>query len=107
VALAEVGDHGLEGLLPRLAALRIRKVRAEGRSVWLDCGCRKPHPCSSRCMIVFLEESAEAIVSANAYTGECRGIGDRFGQRAQGSGVRDPSVRPVLVVVLFVLAQGS
>ncbi|MEV7232125.1 transposase family protein [Polymorphospora sp. NPDC051019] len=29
-------DHGLEGLLPHLAALRIRSVRAEGRPVWLD-----------------------------------------------------------------------
>jgi len=57
-------------------------------------------------MIVFVEEAAEAIVSADAQTCECRGIGDRFGQRLQGSGVRDALVRPVVVVVAFVFAQG-
>jgi|tagenome__1003787_1003787.scaffolds.fasta_scaffold9989890_1 hypothetical protein len=58
-------------------------------------------------MIVFVEESAEVIVSANAKTGKRRGTGDRFGQRAQGSGVRHPSVRTMIFVVPFVLTQGS
>jgi len=57
-------------------------------------------------MIVFAEESAEAIVSADAQTGECRGIDERFGQRLKRSGVSDAPVRPVVVVVAFVLAQG-
>lgn len=57
-------------------------------------------------MIVFVEEAAEAIVSVDAQARACRGIGERFGQRLQGSGVRDAPVRPVVVVVTFVLAQG-
>ncbi len=57
-------------------------------------------------MIVFVEESAESIVSADAQAGECRGIGDRLGQRAQGSGVGDAPVRAMIVVVAFVLTQG-
>jgi len=32
-------------------------------------------------MIVFVDESAEAIVSADVQVRECRGIGDRVGQR--------------------------
>jgi hypothetical protein len=54
-------------------------------------------------VIVFVEEAAEAIVSADA---QPRGIGERFGQRLQGSGVGSAPVRPVVVVVVFVLAQG-
>ncbi len=46
-------------------------------------------------MIVFAEEAAEAVVAADAQTRECRGIGDRFGQRLQGSGILDAPVRPV------------
>lgn len=58
-------------------------------------------------MIVFVEEAAEAIVSADAQTRECRGIGKRFGQRLQGSRVSDAPVRTVIVVVAFVLPQGA
>jgi hypothetical protein len=38
-------------------------------------------------MIVFVEEAAEAIVSVDAQTRECRGIGERFGQGLQGPGL--------------------
>jgi hypothetical protein len=38
-------------------------------------------PRRSGSMIVFVEEAAEAIVSADAQTRECRGIGARFGRR--------------------------
>jgi len=57
-------------------------------------------------MIVFVEESAESVVSADAQTGEGYGFGDRLGQRAQWPGVRDAAVRPMLIMVMFVLAQG-
>jgi hypothetical protein len=57
-------------------------------------------------LLVFAEESGEAIVSADAQAGECRGIDERFGQRLKRSGVSDAAVRPVVVVVAFVLAQG-
>jgi hypothetical protein len=57
-------------------------------------------------VIVLVEEAPEAIVSADAQTRECRRIGEWFGQWLQGSGVADAPVRPVVVVVAFVLAQG-
>jgi hypothetical protein len=57
-------------------------------------------------MIVFVEEAADAIVSTDAQTRECRGVGKRFPQRLQGARVSDAAVRPVVVVVVFVLAQG-
>jgi len=41
-------------------------------------------------MIAFVEEAAEAVVSADAQPVGCREIGDRFGQRLQGSGPRAP-----------------
>ena len=53
-----------------------------------------------------MEEAAEPVVSADVQACERGGFGDRFGQRPQGSGVRDAPVGPVLVVVAFVLAQG-
>ena len=71
------------------------------------CGCRKCRQCWSGGMIVFVEESAESIVSADSQTCEGRGFGDRIGQRAQWSGDGDTSVRSVLIVVEFVLAQGG
>ena len=57
-------------------------------------------------MFVFVDESAESVVSMD--TEQCEGlrVGGRFGQRCAWSGVRDASVGPVLVVVAFVLAQG-
>jgi Ca2+-binding RTX toxin-like protein len=30
------------------------------------CGCRKPHPCCSGGVLVFMEEAAESVVSADA-----------------------------------------
>ena len=53
-----------------------------------------------------MEEAAEAIVSADAQTGERRRIDERFGQRLERSGVSDAPVRPVVVMVAFALAQG-
>jgi hypothetical protein len=50
-------------------------------------------------MIVFVEEAAEAIASADTQTGKSRGIGDRFGQRTQRPGVRDAPMRTMIVVV--------
>jgi len=70
------------------------------------CGCRKFCPHRSGGMIVFMEEAAEAIVSADAQTGERRRIDERFGQRLERSGVSDVPVRPVVVMVAFALAQG-
>jgi hypothetical protein len=58
-------------------------------------------------MIVSVEEAAEAIVSADAQARECRGIGERFGQGLQGSGVQDAPVRPAVVVVAFVEVGAS
>jgi hypothetical protein len=43
------------------------------------CGCRKPHPCSSRCMIVFVEESAETIGPVYAQACDRGRIRDRLG----------------------------
>jgi hypothetical protein len=57
-------------------------------------------------MIVFVEESAESIVSVDMQTREGRGIRDRLGQQAQWSGVGDAAMRAVLIVVVFVLAEG-
>ncbi|WP_413100013.1 hypothetical protein [Streptomyces sp. Inha503] len=33
------------------------------------CPCRKSHPCSSRCMLIFVEDAAEAIVPAYVEAG--------------------------------------
>lgn len=58
-------------------------------------------------MVAFVQESAEAIVSADAVSGERRRIGERVGQRLQGAGASDAPVRTVVVVVAFVLPQGA
>jgi hypothetical protein len=57
-------------------------------------------------MIVFVEESAEAIVSAGAQKRESCGIGELFGQWPQRPGVGDAPLGVIFVVVAFVLAQG-
>jgi hypothetical protein len=53
------------------------------------CGCRQSRPCSSGGVFVFVEESAESIVSADVQMRDRGGVGDRFRQRTQGPGVRD------------------
>lgn len=71
----------------------------------LRCGCRQHHPRSGG-IFVLVQEPAEPVVSADAQLGERGGIGDRFGQRLQRSGVPDTPVRAVPVVVPFVFSQG-
>ena len=56
--------------------------------------------------MVFVEESAESVASVDAEPCEGRRLGDRVGQRPQGPCVGDAPVRPVSVVVAFVLANG-
>src|SRR3954451_3210093 len=70
------------------------------------CGCREFHPCCSGGMFVFVEESAETIVPADAQTCDRGGTGDRLRQRIQRPGVRNTPMGTVTVVVPFVLAQG-
>ena len=43
------------------------------------CGCRESRPCWSGG--VFVEESAESVVSVDVQTCQLIGVGDRFGQR--------------------------
>src|SRR4051812_13268822 len=57
-------------------------------------------------MFVFVEESAETIVPADAQTCDRGGTGDRLRQRIQRPGVRNTPMGTVTVVVPFVLAQG-
>ena len=51
------------------------------RSTSGSCGCRQSRPCSSGGVFVFVEESAEPIVSADVQMCDRGGAGDRFGQR--------------------------
>ena len=57
-------------------------------------------------MFVFVEDSAEAMVSSYVQAGDLVWVGDGQGQRMQWSGVGDALVRSVLVVEPFVLTQG-
>jgi hypothetical protein len=57
-------------------------------------------------VFVFVEESAEPIVSEDVQMRDRGAAGDRFGQRIQRPGVRDAPMGTVTVVVPFVLAQG-
>ena len=57
-------------------------------------------------MFVFVEDSAEALVSSYVQARELVRVGDRWGQWMQRSGVGDALVGSVLVVEPFVLAQG-
>jgi hypothetical protein len=73
------------------------------------CGCRKHDPRWSGGFLVFVEESAdsaESVVSADGEMCQSGRFGDRFGQRLLRPGVRDAAMWAVLVVVVFVLAQG-
>ena len=41
------------------------------------CACRKPRPCRSRSIFVFVEDSAQSIASADVEPGNGVWIGDR------------------------------
>jgi hypothetical protein len=56
-------------------------------------------------MFVFVEDAAEAIMSADRQVRGRSGIGDRGGQWVQGPGVGDPAVWAMSVVVPFVLVE--
>ncbi len=68
------------------------------------CACRKPHPCSSSGMLVFVEDSAESVSSANVQVGDSFGVGDRNRDGPQWSRLCKGLVGSVLVVKLLVLA---
>jgi hypothetical protein len=57
-------------------------------------------------MLVLVEDAAETVTSADVELDDPVRIGDRFGQRFEGSGVRNALVGPVLVVEGLELAQG-
>ena len=57
-------------------------------------------------MFIFVEEAAETVASADAQVRDGGRVGDRLGERVQRSGIRYAPVRPVRVVVRFVLAEG-
>jgi hypothetical protein len=40
-------------------------------------------------MFVFVQGAAEAVASSHVEAGDPAGVGERFGQRVQWSGVRD------------------
>ena len=54
-------------------------------------------------MVVFVQCAAEAVASSDVQAGDLAGIGERFGQRAQWSGVGDALMRPMLVVEVLEL----
>ena len=58
------------------------------------------------CTLVFVDDAAESVSSADGQLGELVVVGDRFGQRRQGPGVGNALVRVVMVVEGLVLAQG-
>ena len=45
------------------------KLQVKDRATGGACPCRKSHPCRSRCMLIFVEDAAEAIVSAYVEAG--------------------------------------
>ena len=57
-------------------------------------------------MFVLVQDAPEAITSVGVQVGDPMGVGDRFGQRGEWSGVRDALMRPVPVVEDLELAQG-
>jgi hypothetical protein len=56
-------------------------------------------------MFIFMNDAAEEVASADVEVRDRARVGERFGEWAQGSGVRDAPMRPVRVVVPFVLVQ--
>jgi uncharacterized membrane protein YraQ (UPF0718 family) len=83
--------------------LRDRLLR-QARDQAERCRCQEPRPCWSRCMLVFVQDAAEAVASADVEVGEPVGFGDGFGQLAEGRGAGEVAVGPVRVVELLVLA---
>ena len=57
-------------------------------------------------MLVFVEDAAEAITSADVEMGYLVGIGDRGWQRMQWPGIGDALVRAVSIVESFEFVQG-
>jgi hypothetical protein len=57
-------------------------------------------------MLVFVKGSAESILSMDLQAQDLPWLGDRFGQRAQRSGLIQGPVRPMPVVERLELAQG-
>jgi hypothetical protein len=45
------------------------------------CPCRKLHPCSSGGMLVFMQDAAESIASADVESDDLVHVGDQLGQR--------------------------
>jgi hypothetical protein len=61
-------------------------------------------PCWSGGLLIFMDDSGDAVVSAGAEGIE---VGDRRGQRGKRSGTRESAVRPVFVVVLLVRSKDT
>jgi hypothetical protein len=57
-------------------------------------------------MIVFVEEAAGTVASADAQVRDGGRVGDRLGEWAQRPGVGNASMGPARVVVPFVFAEG-
>ncbi|MCW2913441.1 MAG: Transposase [Actinomycetia bacterium] len=57
-------------------------------------------------MLVFVEDSAEALLSSYVQAGDLLWVGDRWGQWTEWAGVGDALVRSVSVIAAFELAQG-
>jgi hypothetical protein len=54
-----------------------------------------------------VEDAAEALVFSYVQVGDLVRIGDRRGQWIERAGVRDALMRPVAVVEILELAQGT
>jgi hypothetical protein len=70
------------------------------------CACRKPHPCRSGGMFVFVQDASKPITSSDPEPGYLVWVSDRGGQWVQGSGVGEALVRPVAVVEAFEFVNG-
>jgi hypothetical protein len=55
-------------------------------------------------MLVFVEDSAEAVVSSYVQVGDLVRIDDRWWQRVEGAGIGDALVGSVLVIELLEFA---
>jgi hypothetical protein len=80
------GTKRVHGELRRLGRrVGVSTVRRVLRAAGLGpsprrCACRKPHPSRSGCMLVFVENAAEAVAAAYVQAGDLFRIGDRCGQ---------------------------
>jgi hypothetical protein len=71
----------------------VRSVNAAA-TLWVPIN----HPPYSSGVLVFVKGAAESILSMDVQVQDLPWLGDRFGQRAQRSGVIQGLVRPMLVV---------